>query len=103
MGSLFGTLGIGFRALQADRGAIEVTSNNIANVNTAGVFARAGQPFRKRSRPIRESFVWNGCKSWADHQRTKQPAGTKARSGKYIFEPVKFIPWSNESGPDVVQ
>ncbi len=36
MGSLFGTLSIALGALQADRGAIEVTSNNIANVNTAG-------------------------------------------------------------------
>jgi flagellar hook-associated protein 1 FlgK len=36
MGSLYGTLGIALTALQADRGAIEVTSNNIANVNTPG-------------------------------------------------------------------
>jgi len=36
MGSLFGTLSIALGALQADRGSIEVTSNNIANVNTAG-------------------------------------------------------------------
>jgi flagellar hook-associated protein 1 len=36
MGSLYGTLGIALGALQADRGAIEVTSNNIANVNTPG-------------------------------------------------------------------
>src|SRR5271165_1646752 len=36
MGSLFGSLNIALGALQADRGAIEVTSNNIANVNTPG-------------------------------------------------------------------
>jgi flagellar hook-associated protein 1 FlgK len=36
MGTLYGTLGIALGALQADRGAIEVTSNNIANVNTPG-------------------------------------------------------------------
>src|SRR5579864_1310527 len=36
MGTLSGTLGIALGALQADRGAIEVTSNNIANVNTPG-------------------------------------------------------------------
>src|SRR5713101_2569858 len=36
MGSLYGTLGIALGALGADRGAIEVTSNNIANVNTPG-------------------------------------------------------------------
>jgi flagellar hook-associated protein 1 len=36
MGSLFGTLQIALGALEADRGAVEVTSNNIANVNTAG-------------------------------------------------------------------
>jgi flagellar hook-associated protein 1 FlgK len=36
MGSLFGTLGIALGAMEADRGAIEITSNNIANVNTAG-------------------------------------------------------------------
>jgi flagellar hook-associated protein 1 len=36
MGSLFGTLSIALGAMEADRGAIEITSNNIANVNTAG-------------------------------------------------------------------
>src|SRR5216683_1872170 len=36
MGSLYGALGIALGALGADRGAIEVTSNNIANVNTPG-------------------------------------------------------------------
>jgi flagellar hook-associated protein 1 FlgK len=36
MGGLFGTLGIALGALAADRGGIEITSNNIANVNTAG-------------------------------------------------------------------
>jgi flagellar hook-associated protein 1 FlgK len=36
MGGLFGTLGIALGALAADRGAIEITSNNIANVNTPG-------------------------------------------------------------------
>jgi flagellar hook-associated protein 1 FlgK len=36
MGSLYGTLGIALGAMEADRGAIEITSNNIANVNTAG-------------------------------------------------------------------
>jgi flagellar hook-associated protein 1 len=36
MGSLFGTLHIALGSLEANRGAIEVTGNNIANVNTAG-------------------------------------------------------------------
>jgi flagellar hook-associated protein 1 FlgK len=36
MGSLFGTLSIALGSLEADRGAIEITSNNIANVNTTG-------------------------------------------------------------------
>jgi flagellar hook-associated protein 1 FlgK len=36
MGSLFGTLGIALGAMEADRGAVEITSNNIANVNTPG-------------------------------------------------------------------
>jgi flagellar hook-associated protein 1 len=36
MGSLYGSLSIALGALAADRGAIEVTSNNIANVNTPG-------------------------------------------------------------------
>lgn len=36
MGSLYGALGIALGALDADRGAIAITSNNIANVNTAG-------------------------------------------------------------------
>jgi len=36
MGSLYGTLGIALGAMEAARGAVEITSNNIANVNTAG-------------------------------------------------------------------
>ncbi len=36
MGSLFGTLSISLGAMEADRGAVEITSNNISNVNTAG-------------------------------------------------------------------
>lgn len=36
MGSLYGTLGIALGAMEADRGAVEITSNNIANVNTPG-------------------------------------------------------------------
>src|SRR4029077_2288631 len=36
MGSLFGTLGIALGAMEANRGAVEITSNNIANVNTPG-------------------------------------------------------------------
>jgi flagellar hook-associated protein 1 FlgK len=36
MGSLFATLGITLGAMEADRGAVEITSNNIANVNTTG-------------------------------------------------------------------
>jgi len=36
MGGLFGSLGIALGALAADQGAVAVTSNNIANVNTAG-------------------------------------------------------------------
>lgn len=36
MGGLFGTLGIATNALTADQGALEVTSNNIANANTPG-------------------------------------------------------------------
>jgi flagellar hook-associated protein 1 len=36
MGSLSGTLGIALGAMEADRGGVEVTSNNIANVNTPG-------------------------------------------------------------------
>ncbi|HEX5483192.1 MAG TPA: flagellar hook-associated protein FlgK [Terriglobia bacterium] len=36
MGGLFGTLGIATNALMADQGALEVTSNNIANANTPG-------------------------------------------------------------------
>ena len=36
MGSLYGSLAIALGSLEADRGAIEVTSNNIANVNTPG-------------------------------------------------------------------
>ena len=36
MGSLNGSLNIALGSLEANRGAIEVTSNNIANVNTAG-------------------------------------------------------------------
>jgi len=36
MGTLSGALGIALGALEADRGAVEVTSNNIANVNTPG-------------------------------------------------------------------
>jgi len=36
MGGLYGSLGIALGALAADRGAIEITSNNIANVNTPG-------------------------------------------------------------------
>jgi len=36
MGGLYGSLGIALGALAADRGGIEVTSNNIANVNTPG-------------------------------------------------------------------
>ncbi len=36
MGGLFQTLGIASNALEADQGALEVTSNNIANANTPG-------------------------------------------------------------------
>lgn len=36
MGGLLGTLGIATNALMADQGALEVTSNNIANANTPG-------------------------------------------------------------------
>jgi flagellar hook-associated protein 1 FlgK len=36
MGSLFGTLGIALGSMEAARGAVEITSNNIANVNTPG-------------------------------------------------------------------
>lgn len=36
MGSLFGSLHIALGALAADQGAVAITSNNIANVNTAG-------------------------------------------------------------------
>ena len=36
MGSLFGTLGIALSAMEASRGAVEIASNNIANVNTPG-------------------------------------------------------------------
>ena len=36
MSSLFGTMGIAIRALLADQGALEVTSNNVANANTPG-------------------------------------------------------------------
>jgi flagellar hook-associated protein 1 len=36
MGSLSGTLGIALSAMEADRGAVEITGNNIANVNTPG-------------------------------------------------------------------
>jgi flagellar hook-associated protein 1 FlgK len=36
MGSLFASLGIALGAMEADRGAVEITSNNIANVNTTG-------------------------------------------------------------------
>ena len=36
MGGLSGTLGIAVNALVADQGALEVTSNNIANANTTG-------------------------------------------------------------------
>ncbi|MBZ5698068.1 MAG: flagellar hook-associated protein FlgK [Acidobacteriia bacterium] len=36
MGGLYGSLGIALGALAADQGAVAITSNNIANVNTAG-------------------------------------------------------------------
>jgi flagellar hook-associated protein 1 len=36
MGSLLGTLSLAAQALNADQGALEVTSNNIANANTPG-------------------------------------------------------------------
>ena len=36
MGSLYGSLHIALGALAADQGAVAITSNNIANVNTAG-------------------------------------------------------------------
>ena len=36
MGGLSGALSIALGALAADKGAVEITSNNIANVNTAG-------------------------------------------------------------------
>ncbi len=36
MGSLFATLGIALGSMAASRGAAEITSNNIANVNTPG-------------------------------------------------------------------
>jgi flagellar hook-associated protein 1 len=36
MGSLFASLGIALGAMEADRGAVEITGNNIANVNTTG-------------------------------------------------------------------
>jgi flagellar hook-associated protein 1 FlgK len=36
MGSLYATLGIALGAMEAGRGAVEITSNNIANVNTTG-------------------------------------------------------------------
>ena len=36
MGSLTGTLSLAAQALEADQGALQVTSNNIANANTAG-------------------------------------------------------------------
>ncbi|HSZ18201.1 MAG TPA: flagellar hook-associated protein FlgK [Candidatus Acidoferrum sp.] len=36
MGSLSGALGIALGGMEVSRGAVEVTSNNIANVNTAG-------------------------------------------------------------------
>ena len=36
MSSLFGTLSIALRALMAHQGALDVTSNNIANINTPG-------------------------------------------------------------------
>jgi len=36
MSSLFGALSIAVRSLYAQEGAIDTTSNNIANVNTPG-------------------------------------------------------------------
>src|SRR5271165_1909100 len=36
MGSLFSTLGIALSGMETSRGAVEITSNNIANVNTPG-------------------------------------------------------------------
>src|SRR5258708_1273245 len=36
MGGLYGSLGIALGALAADQGAVAITSNNIANVNTPG-------------------------------------------------------------------
>lgn len=36
MGTLYGTLGIALGALAADQGAVAITGNNIANVNTPG-------------------------------------------------------------------
>jgi flagellar hook-associated protein 1 FlgK len=36
MGSLYGTLGIALGSMEAARSAVEITSNNIANVNTPG-------------------------------------------------------------------
>jgi len=36
MGSLFSSLTIAVGALQAEQGALNVTSNNVANVNTPG-------------------------------------------------------------------
>jgi len=36
MGSLFGALGTALSSLLANEGAIQVTSNNIANANTPG-------------------------------------------------------------------
>lgn len=46
MSSLFGTMSIALRAMMAQQGALETTSNNIANVNTPG-YARQRTLFRQ--------------------------------------------------------
>ena len=51
MSSLFGTLSIALRSLLAQQGALDVTGNNIANVNTRG-YARQ-RPILNETPPVR--------------------------------------------------
>lgn len=51
MSSLFGSMSIAVRALLTQQGALEVTSNNLANINTPG-FSRQ-RPLMSESDPVR--------------------------------------------------
>src|SRR5581483_907398 len=53
MSSLFGSMSIALRALLAQQGALQITSNNVANINTPGFS-------RQRPNMLETDPIWDG-------------------------------------------